>query len=135
MTYIHQAQSAFDPAFWTWQNISIAFGSSLLALILLVIRYPKDLIGTSKRSNSVIALPNAIPLLGDTLLALQISFGRKRLLDEILFHQNNVGKGGKPVSITMPALGSRQYILNMPEYIHYCQKVRRLKERGLRNQN
>ena len=122
------SHSAFDPAFWTTQNILVASGSILLTLILLVIKYPKDLIGTSKRSENVVTLPNALPLLCDTILALQISFKRKKLLDEILYHQHRVGKGGKPVSISFPSLGNRQYILNMPQYVHYCQKVS--KKRG-----
>ena len=115
--------SALDPAFWTTQNIFVASATILVTLILLIIRYPQDLIGTSRRSKNVRALPNALPLLGDTLLALKISFKQKKLLDEILYHQLRIGKGGKPVSISFPSLGNRQYILNMPQYVHYCQKV------------
>lgn len=94
-----------------------------LLFIGLCITYPDRLIGTHSRKEIKTATP-AYPLIGNTLFALRIYLKQRKSLHEVLRIQKQDGKGGQPVTATFPILGKRAIVINRPEYIHFCQKVR-----------
>lgn len=67
--------------------------------------------------------PGAWPIIGNTMWFMSLAARKTRMLDETLRLQKSVGKGGKPFTLTGPAVGGRITVINRPEYIQYVQKT------------
>jgi cytochrome P450 len=97
-------------------------GAIVVCLLALAAAYPDRLVGTHARPEIKTA-KGALPLIGNTRWILNVSQKKTRFLDELLRIQREDGLGGQPVTLTMPALGHRIFLINRPEYIHFCQKT------------
>lgn len=97
--------------------------SVVATFVALLITYPDRLVGTAPRKE-IKTVAGAYPLIGNTIWILRILLKRVKLLDALSEIQNTEGAGGQPLTMTFPALGNRAIIINRPEYIYFCQKVR-----------
>ncbi|PWN53077.1 cytochrome P450 [Violaceomyces palustris] len=95
---------------------------STALLLVLAIIYNDRLLFVSK-SKDVPMVSGGLPLVGHLKWLLDLAARRVKFLDEMVEFQRTVGKGGRPFSISFPALGGKVTVINRPEYIKWCQKT------------
>ena len=94
-----------------------------LALVFLaVVCYPDRPIGVKARKGIKNITP-AYPLVGNLPWIFSIITQRTRILDEVYRLQKEQAPGGKPFTLTFPALGGRVTVINNPAYLQHIQKV------------
>lgn len=102
----------------------VAFLAVLLVLAILTLLYPDRPISVAPHAAGINHW-KGYPLVGSLDWILQVSGGKKRLLDEVLLMQKTegMGAGGQPMSVTFPALGGRVTVINNPRYLEWVQKT------------
>lgn len=118
--YAEKAHSSTLLITGSTQNYALA---AIGFVVLLLICYPDRPIGVKSRKN-IITIKPAYPLTGNITWILSVLMQRTRLLDEIFRLQREQAPGGKPFTLTFPALGGRVTVINNPAYLHHVQKVR-----------
>ena len=91
--------------------------------LLLILSYPDRPVGVKSRRGIATVAP-AYPLVGNLPWIWSIITQRTRILDEVYRLQQEQAPGGKPFTLTFPALGGRVTVINNPAYIQHVQKVR-----------
>ncbi|PWN86887.1 cytochrome P450 [Acaromyces ingoldii] len=94
----------------------------VLAVALLAICYPDRPPGVQSRKG-IVAVTPAYALVGNLPWIVSIIRQRTRILDEVYRLQNEQAPGGKPFTLTFPALGGRVTVINNPAYLQYIQKT------------
>ncbi|PWN93697.1 cytochrome P450 [Acaromyces ingoldii] len=100
---------------------AVAATGAVLAVLLLL--YPDRMAFTSPRPRNVKTMTPNYPLIGNTPWLLSIVRKQERILTAITEVQKTQVPGGQPLTLTIPQLGGRVFLINRPEYLNFVQKV------------
>lgn len=113
----------FDCVLSQVNPFEVLSGFVALILLLALIYHDRPIgVHSAKGRPGILCFEPAYPLVGSLPFILRIATRKTTMLVEILQCQSGPASGGKPFTISFPAMGGRMTVLNNPGYLQYVQK-------------